>query len=144
MTDPHNSQPLASAAAFLPATQESHVSVHTGRAHIDLDAPRPGHPHADAPTPLGLLAAAVASDLAITVRSYTNSVYGYPGDIDVHVKAVRSADGLRLQCTLTHTEELEDDQVADVLELTKRTPLQELLQVPIDLQVRWEPRGKPR
>lgn len=137
-TDP--SRPLASAAAFLPASQESRVSVHTGRAHIDVDAPRPGHPRADAPTPLHLLAASVASDLAITVRSYTNSAYGYPGDIDVHINIGGSPDGVRLQCTLTHTEQLEDDQLEEVLELTKRTHLQSLLSVPVDLDVRWVPR----
>lgn len=140
MPTPDSSRPLASATAFLPASQESHVSVHTGRAHIDVDAPRPGHPRADAPTPLHLLAASVASDLAITVRSYTNSAYGYPGDIDVHVNTVRSSDGVRLRCTLTHTEELEADQLDEVRELTKRTHLQDLLEVPIDLEIRWVPR----
>jgi uncharacterized OsmC-like protein len=140
MTAPDPSRPLASAAAFLPASQESHVSVHTGRAHIDVDAPRPGHPRADAPTPLHLLAASVASDLAITVRSYTNSVYGYPGDIDVHISVVGAAEGVAMQCILTHTEQLEDDQLEEVLALTKRTHLQELLSVPVDLELRWVPR----
>jgi uncharacterized OsmC-like protein len=140
MNTPDSGRPLASAAAFLPASQESHVSVHTSGAHIDIDAPRPGHPRADAPTPLHLLAASVASDLAITVRSYTNAVYGYPGDIDVHVNTVQAPDGVRMRCTLTHTEALEADQLDEVLELTKRTRLQELLEVPIDLEIRWVPR----
>lgn len=135
-----DSRSLASAAAFLPATQESHVTVHAGRAHIEVDAPRPGHPHADAPTPLHLLVAAVASDLAITVRSLTNQVYGYPGDIDVHVAAVRSGGAHVLQATLTHTEELEPDQLAEVRELTRRTHLQELLGVKVVVELRRIPR----
>ncbi len=129
MTDTSTSpEPVAlgTATAFLPATEESVTTVHAGRHRLTVDAPRLRHAAA-ASTPLDLLIAALASDMAISVRRFADGAYDFAGDVEVHVHAYEAGPSLRLACRVTYTEDLDPDDAAGVLDLVSRTPIRHLL-----------------
>jgi uncharacterized OsmC-like protein len=126
---------LAVAGALLRATDERVTAVHVGRHPLTVDAPPYRHGSPAGPSPLGLLAAAVASDAAIALRAHLDSTYSYGGDIEV-VVSVRP--GLSLECRVTHTEGLDADQLAGAREVVAQAPLARVLGTAADLPVTFE------
>ncbi|MGY1609825.1 hypothetical protein [Geodermatophilus sp. SYSU D00700] len=125
---------LAVASALLRATDERVTAVHVGREHLTVSAP----PHPDGrsagPSPLGLLAAALASDTAITLRAHLDSTYSYGGDLEV-VVSVRP-DWV-LDCRVTYTEDLDADQLDRAREIAGQAPLTRVLGPGVELRTRF-------
>lgn len=123
---PHGTPPdgLAVAGALLRATDERVTAVHVGRHPLTVDAPPYAAGGSAGPSPLGLLAAALASDTAIALRAHLDSTYSYGGDLEV-VVTVRP--GWVLDCRVTHTEDLDDDQLAGAREVAGRAPVARVL-----------------
>ncbi|MGY1695546.1 OsmC family protein [Geodermatophilus sp. SYSU D00814] len=122
---------LAVASALLPATEERVTAVHVGRQHLTVSAP----PHRDGgsagPSPLGLFAAALASDTAITLRAHLDSTYSYGGDLEV-VVAVRP--GWVLDVRVTYTEDLDAEQLDGAREVAGQAPLTRVLGTGVELR----------
>ncbi len=64
---------LAVASALLRATDERVTAVHVGRQHLTVSAPPYPAAGSAGPSPLGLLAAALASDTALALRAHRDS-----------------------------------------------------------------------
>jgi putative redox protein len=120
MTD--TGTPLATASALLPATEERLTGVHVGRHHLSADAAMHLHQAAVGPTPIGLLAAALASDTVMTLRAYTDVKYAYPGDLEAVVTIVDGSPPA-VRRLVTFTEDLDADQVAHLDRIAASSPI---------------------
>ena len=136
-TTPHGTSPdgLAVAGALLRAADERVTSVHVGRHPLMVDAPPYRAGVSVGPSPLGLLAAALASDTAIALRAHLDTTYSYGGDLEV-VVTVRP--GWVLDVRVTHTEDLDADQLASALEVARQAPLTRVLGPAVDLPTTFE------
>ena len=126
---------LAVAAALVRATDERVAAVHVGRQHLTVGAPPYPPTGSPGPSPLGLLAAALASDTALALRAHLDVTYSYGGDLEV-VVAVRP--GWVLDVRVTHTEDLDADQLASAVEVAGQAPLTRVLGPAVELRTTFE------
>jgi uncharacterized OsmC-like protein len=131
-TPPYATAPdaLAVAGALLRATDDRVTAVHVGRHPLTVDAPPYREAGGAGPSPLGLLAAALASDTAIALRAHLDSTYSYGGDLEV-VVTVRP--GWALDRRVTYTEDLDADQLAGAREVAAQAPLTRVLDAAVEL-----------
>jgi uncharacterized OsmC-like protein len=131
---------LASAVAVLRENTERTTTVHIGGQHYVADlAPYPTGRAAGA-TPLGLLLGGLASDVAITVRAYTNRRYTYPGEVEVHACFLAAADDgecPEVWLRVVTSRALDDHENDALHDLVNRTPLNRLLRRSINIHAEF-------
>ena len=136
MTTPEDG---ALAASVHARCQRKYQVELNARSHpVQADEPLASGGGDTAPTPLELLASALAACTAITLRMYAERKGWRLGAVTVRLKLFREETGIRVERDVAVGGELDDDQRARLADICERTPVTLALKSGIEIRTTLE------